>query len=126
MKLFTGYTYLSIFLGKLSVGDSSVDYFDYRSSLSDPFLKVSVFTAGDNLLEESVEIWNPVLVRSNLLYWGWDWTMHTPLENVPAGYYYIIAFVVVDANITITIIIIIINIIYYCFFTIIIIILIII
>ena len=85
LRLFTGYTYLSIYMGKMSFPiDGSSD----RGAPLNPYIRVSVMNGRHELIEDVQEIWNPTMVRPGMIYWGWSWHMSTPLENLqesPAG-----------------------------------------
>lgn len=79
LRLFTGYTYLSLYLGKMSF---SLDN-DPRAVVPSPSITISVYSGRNELIEEVQEVWNPAMARPNMIYWGWSWHMNTPLENLP-------------------------------------------
>ena len=81
-RMFTGFTYLSLYLGKMSFW---MDNNECRTALSSPYMRISVVNARNELVEDVQEIWNPTMVRPTMIYWGWSYHMTTPLENLIAA-----------------------------------------
>lgn len=82
-RMFTGFTYLSLYLGKMSFW---MDNNEHRNAVCSPYIRISVVNRRNELVEDVQEIWNPTMVRPAMIYWGWSFHMTTPLENLVLPY----------------------------------------
>jgi len=72
-------SYVSFFVEKLAMAETSQEKFPA------PYIKISVFSAKQHLVERAQIITYPALVKGRSMWWGWTWNMQTPVEHLSPG-----------------------------------------